>query len=274
MGLIYTWKAGKTNVKLAHIRSMKFSIVGTGNAAWHFTKMLLEADHTLLQVYARQPHKADEFVAWFGGEHATEPEELSTENDLVILAVSDQGIAEVAAKIAPEIKLAHTSGGTSLSVLPQHQRAVIWPLQSLTEGVDIHYKNMPICVQANDDDWQRELVRVFGGMSDKCFGVSEEQRVALHMAAVWANNFSNYMFRVAEQICKVHELPFHVLQPLIDETAQKIHTTSPLAAQTGPANRGDLSTIKRHLEMLRNNKELSDLYRSISEQIMNHRNGF
>lgn len=261
-------------MKLAHIRSMKFSIVGTGNAAWHFTKMLLEADHTLLQVYARQPHKADEFVAWFGGEHAIEPEELSTENDLVILAVSDQGISEVAAKIPAEVKLAHTSGGTSLSVLPQKQRAVIWPLQSLTEGVDIHYKNMPMCVQANDDEWQHELVRVFGGISDKCFGVSEEQRVALHMAAVWANNFSNYMFRVAEQICKVHELPFHVLQPLIDETAQKLHSTSPLAAQTGPANRGDLNTIKRHLEMLRNNKELSDLYRSISEQIMNHRNGF
>lgn len=253
---------------------MKFSVVGTGNAAWHFTKMLLEADHTLLQVYARQPHKAEEFVGWFGGEQAIEPEELSTENDLVIVAVSDQGIADVASKIPTSVKVAHTSGGTSLGVLPQEKCAVIWPLQSLTEGVEIDYKNMPLCIQANDEEWQQELVREFSSASHKCFGVSEEQRVALHMAAVWANNFSNYMFRVAEQVCKVHDLPFGVLQPLIDETAQKLHSTSPLAAQTGPANRGDLNTIKRHLEMLRNNKELSDLYRSISEQIMNHRNGF
>jgi predicted short-subunit dehydrogenase-like oxidoreductase (DUF2520 family) len=253
---------------------MKFSIVGTGNAAWHLTHMLMDADHTLLQVYARSAEKAEEFAAYFEATVVEDPSLFSDENDLIIIAVSDKAIHEVAEKISLDRCVAHTSGSTSLDVLVQTKKAVIWPLQTLTEGVPLDYTHIPICIEAADEALGKELHAAFSQITSKCFLAGTDQRIALHMAAVWSNNFTNYMYRVAEHLCEVHEVDFTLLWPLIEETAFKIKETSPLEAQTGPASRGDLTTIRKHMEMLRDNKQLSELYRIMSEHIMNNRNGF
>lgn len=254
-----------------HIRSMNFSVAGTGNAAWHFTRMLLDAGHHLLQVYSRSDDKANAFTAQFGGISITHADEFFEQNDLIILAVSDSAIEEVALAIPRSLTVAHTSGASPISLLPHEHRAVIWPLQTLTEGVELDYSAMPLCIEPGDAEVGEQLRYWFGSISSRVQLVNGDQRAHLHLAAVWACNFSNLMYRISHKIAKEHALDPTLLHPLIEETARKIQSVAPAFAQTGPAHRGDWTTIRAHMDMLQEEKALMNIYRLLTEQIMNHR---
>jgi predicted short-subunit dehydrogenase-like oxidoreductase (DUF2520 family) len=107
-------------------------------------------------------------------------------------------------------------------------------------------------------------------LSDQVKVIDDKQRLALHLAAAMANNFSNHMFALAEKVALEHKLDFDLLKPLIRETSEKVMTLKPADAQTGPAVRGDEDTMAKHRELLFDNPELMRLYNTISDSI----NGF
>ena len=77
---------------------------------------------------------------------------------------------------------------------------------------------------------------------------------------------------MAERILQAHGLSFDVMLPLVDETTAKLHSLSPVEAQTGPAVRNDHNVMNRHKDMLKDAPDMQAVYQMMSEIIMNSKN--
>jgi predicted short-subunit dehydrogenase-like oxidoreductase (DUF2520 family) len=131
----------------------------------------------------------------------------------------------------------------------------------------VDFSNIPFCIDAVKKEDRILLQELAQLLSEKVFVITDEQRAVLHVAAVFVNNFSNHLFRIGEEILKDHEMSFELLLPLIRETVNKLDSLSPEEAQTGPAIRGDQTTIRRHLKLLKSYPEYQEIYRMLSEGI-------
>lgn len=187
--------------------------------------------------------------------------------DITILAVSDDAIAEVSSKITNSF-VVHTSGACSLNELKNTtNKGVFYMLQTFSKDKKIDFSNVPFCLEtANKNDYIL-LENIAKSIGTKIFNINSEQRKTLHVAAVFVNNFTNHLYKIGNDICKENKVPFEILQPLIDETSQKIKELSPEKAQTGPAIRNDKKTIKNHLELLTN--EQQKIYKILTKSIQN-----
>ena len=155
-----------------------------------------------------------------------------------------------------------------MSVFAGHNTryGILYPLQTLSKGVETVFNKVPLLVEANSETDLELTEDIASSLSARVSRVTSEQRAALHLAAVFACNFSNHMYALADDILTHHGLSIELLLPLIDETAAKIHRTRPIDGQTGPAIRGDNATIERHLSLL-DNPLLKDIYRQLSDSI-------
>jgi predicted short-subunit dehydrogenase-like oxidoreductase (DUF2520 family) len=173
--------------------------------------------------------------------------------------------------ISPGALCVHCSGILELDVLPFNRRAGFYPLQSFSDNHDVSFRFIPIIITTHDDDIWIELDQIAGRLSSSVYRMTDEQKSILHVAAVFANNFSNHMLTLAESICKENQLPFEILKPLILETFSKAILTGPKESQTGPAMRGDAKTIEKHLHLLENHPELTNVYKIITKSIANNK---
>jgi predicted short-subunit dehydrogenase-like oxidoreductase (DUF2520 family) len=148
----------------------------------------------------------------------------------------------------------------------QNRKAVFYPLQTFSKNKAIHFREVPICLESqNETDFQL-VEKVAKTISDKTYPINSEQRKALHLAAVFVNNFVNHLYQIGNAICNEHQVPFEILKPLIKETAEKIMTLSPNEAQTGPAKRKDRNTINSHLELITNDT-YKNIYKLLTQSI-------
>ena len=199
--------------------------------------------------------------------------DIDAEADLYLLAVSDEAIVPVARALyqlgLKDKLLIHTSGATPAAVLRPFSRrfGVFYPLQTFSRERAIDFSKIPICIQANRTDDETRLLRLGQRLSRSVHRIDDRQRAVLHVAAVFANNFSNHLFEISAQVLEREDLPFDLLRPLIEETAAKVQTQRPADMQTGPAIRGDRTTIERHLDFLDDQPRLRALYRSLTELI-------
>lgn len=90
----------------------------------------------------------------------------------------------------------------------------------------------------------------------------------MHLAAVFVNNFSNYMFKLGQDLCYENHIDEAILMPLIQETFEKIKDINAEEAQTGPARRQDQETINQHLKLLKKDSK-KEIYKIISQHIKN-----
>ena len=128
---------------------------------------------------------------------------------------------------------------------------------------------IPICLEAENTFDFRVLDTVAKSISKAVFPINSEQRKALHVAAVFVNNFTNHLYQIGQEICEENKVPFEILKPLIQETANKINTLNPTEAQTGPAKRNDSTTIEAHLEYLTNENQ-KNIYKILTQSIQNN----
>ena len=103
-------------------------------------------------------------------------------------------------------------------------------------------------------------------ISNRVWVLDEENRRYLHLAAVFACNFTNHMYDLSARLLAERGIPFSVLLPLIDETARKVHEMSPREAQTGPAVRHDMNVIGKHMDML-SDPMVKEIYTLMSDSI-------
>lgn len=246
---------------------IKVVIFGAGNVATHLYQSFTKSKQLdVIQVFNRNKQHLD-FVE-DASKKVSNLEKLK-KADLYLIAIKDEAIEELAEKFNPENGIvAHTSGSQSLQILSKFDNfGVFYPLQTFSKIKPVNFKEVPLCIEANSEDNLEFLKKIAGMLSNQVFEVNSEQRKALHVSAVFVNNFSNHLFTLASDFCKKEELPFDILRPLIKETVDKLESLDPYSAQTGPALRNDQKTISAHLEMLDGDRK--KIYTILTESIQN-----
>lgn len=242
------------------------TMIGSGNVAWHFARMFQSIGIEVLEVYSRNQDEAKKLSIELKTRHIERLVDISKESDLIVLAVNDDSIEDVASQIRSEAIIVHTSGTASINKLPNKRKGVIWSIQSLRKGQQTEYSNIPFLIEANLDSDAHLLEMLLKNISTKVYKKNSEERLKAHLAAVIANNFVNHFYSISNEILNEVQLPFSILLPIIEEETRKVHSYTPEEIQTGPASRGDQKTIESHLDLIRE-KELKEIYRLVSERI-------
>ena len=256
------------------MKQMRIGIIGAGRVAHHLARAL-SVQHQIVQIYSRSLDKAAQLAQQVQASAIHSSAHLDATLDLVLIAVNDQSIAEVIEQVhpyLPEVLIVHTSGSTAMQLLQQiHARAgVFYPLQTFSLDREIDWSNTPLFIEAANTEDQALLLQLANGLSHRVYGYSSEQRLSLHLAAVFACNFSNYCYDMARQIVDAQQVDFSLLYPLILETAQKATQADPKIMQTGPAMRGDQNILQMHQHLLADAQrpDLQAVYQLLSHQIL------
>ena len=252
---------------------MKISIIGAGRVAYHLFQVLKD-QHEIIQIFSRTGKFHGLTVDQNAPQIISDLNLLSSETELCMIAVSDQAISDIIVpihRVLPDALIVHTSGSTHISRLTAvHQRAgVFYPLQTFSVERTVDWSSTPLFVEATDSGDLQRLTELAESLSQRVYAYTSEQRLSLHLAAVFACNFSNYCYDIAKQIVDARQVDFRLLYPLINETAQKAQQADPQLMQTGPAMRGDINILEMHQRMLNQSerKDLSDVYQLLSAQI-------
>lgn len=253
--------------------TQRIVIIGAGRVAWHLGKRLRTKGLAVAQVVSRTAAHAQELATVLRAEWTDEWSAIIPDATWILLAVRDDAIDEVAESLAPHVTdalVTHTSGATPGAVLqPFFKRyGVFYPLQSFSLERQPVWSKIPFCVDANTREDVLALRQIAKIIGNRVYRVDDEQRATLHVAAVFANNFANHCFAIADRLLEAADLPFEMLHPLMEETLAKALLDSPDRMQTGPAKRGDQDTMKRHLTLLKQDPLLTDIYLKMSESIV------
>lgn len=250
---------------------IKISIIGSGNLATQLGLALHKEGYLISQVYSRNKKNASLLSKKIKAEAITDLKKLSKDSSIYIIAVKDDAIEAVAKqlKLLDQI-LVHTSGSVSMDVLKKSSKnyGVFYPLQTFSKEKKADFKTIPICIEANKKNTSTTLEYFAKSISSNVKRVNSEQRKKIHLAAVFACNFSNHMYAIAEQLLAKDKLSLDLLKPLIEETANKIKENKPSKVQTGPAARNDKKTMDAHLKLLSKEKDLQKIYELISKSIV------
>ena len=244
---------------------LKIVILGTGNLAKHLYTAFIKANAVdIVQVVGRNQKELEQFSM-----HSTLSNDFAfiADADVYLIAVKDDAITEVSQHLLKKKGIvAHTSGALGLKAIQPENKGVFYPLQSFTKGKTVDFSSIPICIEADEKESLETLRTLANSISENVHHIDSEQRKKLHLAAVFVNNFTNYLFSIGEELCLEEGLSFDLLKPLISETADKIQAMSPKEAQTGPARRNDTKSMESHLELL-SKKEHIALYKLLSQAI-------
>ncbi|MCB9426927.1 MAG: DUF2520 domain-containing protein [Flavobacteriales bacterium] len=246
---------------------VKITIIGGGNVAHHLIEQVQLAEGLeLVQAWARNTY---ELSMRFPELNVTSDFSLLEEADIYVLAVSDDAIASVSAQLPFTDRLVvHVSGTQPLTLLSDKNRRGVWyPLQSFSKEKKIDLKEVPFCLETENKEDLEVLKQLTVLLNAKVYELDSEQRKALHVAAVFCNNFVNQMYHLADSICEQHNLPFEILQPLILATAKKVKHSKPFEVQTGPAVRNDQNTINNQQDFLKDVPQTQKIYNLLTRSI-------
>ena len=253
---------------------MEVSFIGSGNLAWHLAAALDNTDYPVREVYSQHERNARALAdRLYDAKVKASLDFTDSPSRIFIVAVADDVIADIAQEIIlpPNTMLVHTSGSKPLEVLNDAEaskRGVFYPLQTFSKNKRVDFKEIPIFIESDDKPAEKILMEMARAISKKVFKISSQERRALHTAAVFASNFTNHMLTIARTIMSDRGLEYEWLKPLITETINKSLTIGPEAAQTGPAKRGDLEILDSHMELLKDDDSIAEIYRVISQDIV------
>ncbi len=242
------------------------NIIGSGNVAQHLISVLQETENVVLQqVFSRKRESISHLIS--EDKIVTDFQHLNPA-DITIISVTDGAISEVSDQLPFENQLVvHTSGSMGFEVLnDKNRKGVFYPLQTFSKAKAVNFKEVPLCLETEKNEDYTILENIGKSISDKVYKISSQQRQSLHVAAVFSCNFVNHLYQLGNEICEENNVPFEILLPLINETADKIKTLSPKEAQTGPAIRHDQKTIEKHLAFL-NDENKKAIYKILTQSI-------
>lgn len=253
----------------------KIALIGAGKAGTQLGRRLAACGLAPVQVFSRKEEKARHLAEAVGASFTNDLAAVVSDADVYLIAVHDDAIAAVAGTLSTVLShnplVAHISGATPSTVLaaPFPRYGVFYPLQTFSEDRTPDFSKIPICIHAPAADDLALLKNLAERLSDSVHVISDEQRAALHIAAVFVNNFVNHLYGIGYRLLTDKGLPFELLLPLIQETAQRVQPDmDPSRMQTGPAARGDHETIARHLDSLRSDSDYHAIYLEMSQSIL------
>ena len=251
---------------------MRIVIIGTGNTATVLGRLIQGAGHTICQVIGRTTTNAERLGKILGVPFTTNTKQLDTEGDLYIIAVSDNAISEVVSWLRVDKRtVVHTAGSVESEILSTCSRnyGVLYPLQSLRREMD-KLPEVPLLVEGNTEDIGALIYDFATTISNNVKFTTSQERLMTHIAAIIVSNFTNHLYAVAEDFCEEQHVDFKMLHPLIRETALRLDNFSPMEVQTGPAERNDSDTIKKHLQLLERYPLQKSVYEFITSSIINY----
>lgn len=241
-------------------------LLGAGNVATHLYKAFIKSkDVSVSQWYNRN---LEPIQTYKNEVEVVDDINKLKKADVYIIAVSDDAISNLSSQLPFENRLVvHTSGSVGIYELDKkNERGVFYPLQTFSKNAEVDFKQVPICIEVIKKTNLKTLKSLSDALGSESHKVNTEQRKALHLAAVFVNNFTNQLYRIAHEITESKGVEFNILKPLILETAKKVQDLSPYMAQTGPAKRNDKKTIRKHLKLLENQHH-KDIYELLTTSI-------
>ena len=251
----------------------KVVIIGAGNVATHLGKAIKNAGFQILQIVSRTENSARALGTLLGVPFTSSEGELNKEADLYIVSVKDDAIVSALTTFSlPENALVvHTAGSVPMEILKDFSAniGILYPLQTFSKQKNVNFKEIPVYIEANNEDNVSRLLQFANAFSDRAKQVNSENRAHVHLAAVFACNFSNHLYSIASDILEKAGLSFDDMLPLISETTEKIKFLHPRKAQTGPAIRRDSKVIEKQLNALEGRGK--QIYKLITESIQDEK---
>jgi len=254
---------------------MKIAFLGAGNLATNLAHAIYQHNHDIVQVYSRTLENASRLAEKFHAQPINTIQELNEQAELYILALKDDALQEIIPRL-PDISaiFVHTGGSVPMSIFKGAVKnyGVFYPLQTFKKNRIVGFSGVPVFLEANSSENYKMIEELAGQISHKVQPASSDDRLAIHVAAVFACNFTNFMFVGADEILQKHNLSFQHLKPLIKETFAKVQEQAPAEMQTGPAVREDRQTIQSHLNILSDSGMWQNLYRFVTDMIVEYYN--
>lgn len=247
----------------------KVVFIGAGNVATHLAIELQKKQFDVVQIYSRTYNSASKLASLLKTKATDKIEEITPDADLYIFSVKDAILSELILRLPTNNALwLHTAGSIPIDVFEKKvsRYGVIYPFQTFSKTRFVNFKSVPLFIEGSDKIEENNIIRIANKISQKVYPLSSEKRKYVHLSGVFACNFTNYMYALAENILSKENIPFEFLLPLIDETASKIHAMNPKEAQTGPAVRYDINVIEKHLKLIED-PNIRELYELISKNI-------
>jgi predicted short-subunit dehydrogenase-like oxidoreductase (DUF2520 family) len=248
----------------------RIGFIGAGKVAWHLAPALAKSGQEIVQVISRSALSAQKLGDRLGCQHSNNITDLFKDAEILFLTVPDHSLIEIINDISDYRGLViHTSGTFSplRFACQKYKHGGLYPLQTFTIGRSIEMSTVPVFVEGSEPAVARIIYGIAEGFTSRVYEMSFEERRWMHLAAVWANNFSNFMLSEAYRILNLRGHDPAWLEPLIRETFDKAIMIGPGRAQTGPAIRCDDITLRKHLDMLTNEADMQEMYRLISTSI-------
>ena len=248
---------------------MKIVFIGAGNLATRLSLAMQRVGMQIGQVYSHTEASARQLATRLGCPWTNDFSALQEDGDLYVFSLKDTVLSDVISKVKPNNGMwVHTAGSMPMSVFEGYAQrfGVLYPLQTFSKGRNVNFDVIPIFLEANTDKNADYLKNIASALSENVRFMSSEKRRSLHLAAVFACNFTNHIYTLSYKLLENESIPADVLLPLIDETVSKIHSMPPAAAQTGPAIRYDENVSNKHLAML-DDPDMQAIYRLLSQSI-------
>jgi len=252
----------------------KIVIIGAGRLAVNLSVALRKKNLKVIEVYNRSESRGLDLAKRLKAKYIPVLEHISLDADLYILTVSDDAIKQVLERLdIGDHLLVHTSGSVDMDILGMAATnyGVIYPLQTFRTDRRISFRNVPLCIEASSDENLRRLKAFTDSISHRVFKLDSDQRRVLHLAAVFASNFSNFMVAISQDLLRNKGIDPLILEPLVKYTARNSESPSVFDFQTGPAIREDMETIAMHLDMLSAHPDYKEIYSLITQDIIKHK---
>lgn len=248
------------------------TFLGAGGVACSLAPALKKAGCVISQVYSRTKKSAEALASVVGAEPVTKLDLIRNGADFYIYCLKDDALDSVLSHKLPFSSgmHIHTSGSIPINVFKKHFQSYgcLYPFQTFSRSRVVDLSTTPFFLEANDSISTAKIQILANAISDQIYSLSSKNRPYLHVAGVLANNFTNALFIIAEDLLKRAKLPVNVIEPIIEETVAKAMAIGPKAAQTGPAQRGDTGVIDTHLELLKGDPEYQAVYRMLTDFIL------
>ena len=248
----------------------KIYLIGAGNLGTRLGIALQKSGNQIVGVYSKTLSSAQQLGELLHCTYTNEISSVSNEADIYILSLKDDVLyGDIQLNIPGNKIILHTSGSVEMEVLSKYSYnyGVFYPLFTFTKEKDVHWKDIPVCLESSNDHVQEIIAELAQGLSPHVYQINSAQRASLHFAAVWVNNFTNHLLSIAEDVCKKENIPFAILEPIAIETVRKAFSMGAFSAQTGPAMRSDRKTLEKHLKLIGDDEMLSTLYIYMSKAI-------
>ena len=244
-------------------------LLGSGNVATQLGIALKNNRYCIVQVYSNRIENAKVLANKLDTHFTNDLTKLKSA-DLIIISINDDAILSVLSKLK-NTAIVHTSGSIGLNVFKERfsNYGVFYPLQTFNKEVDVNISEIPFCIEGNSLGFEKQLITIAKSLSKNVVKMNSQQRKQLHIAAVFACNFSNHMYSIADDLLAKIGIDFKILLPLIRKTIDNLEKNKPKEVQTGPARRKDTAVIREHISKIDEN-EIKELYSKISLNIMQH----